>query len=156
MYTVQQLSKMYSCTRQTIYSKLEHEAIQQFLHKDDKGLKLIPEGLNVLNTIISDSKIRHDTQQVNNELDTKHTEKNEYIDMYINTLKAQIEELKLDKEKLQLDKEKLHEELKEQRKILFLVMPEQQEQQEQTKESIKYESEKKKGLITNLKNLFRN
>lgn len=125
MYTVQQLSKMYNCTRQTIYTKLEHEAIQQYLHKEGKGLKLIPEGLSVLNTIISDSKIRQDIQQPYNDLDTKHTEKNKYFDMYVDSLKEQILDKDRQIEYLKLDKEKL---------LLLLVAPDAQPQEEKSNE----------------------
>src|SRR5512135_1299163 len=100
MYSVQQLSKMYKCTRQTIYVKLEHPDIQPYITKNEKGLRLLPEGLSVLNTILSESKLRHDIQEVDSNLDIPLTTKTSYIDKYILSLEEQIKELKLDKEKL--------------------------------------------------------
>lgn len=113
MYSVQTLAKMYKCTRNTIYTKLEHQDIKQFIIKDNKGLKLLPEGLNMLNVLFGESKVTHENQQINTPLNNKETSENEYIDKYVKALESQIDELKL-------DKEKLFNELTEQRKVLQL------------------------------------
>ena len=59
MYSVQELSKMYGCTRVTMYTKLKDTRIQEFLHKDDKGMKLQVEGLNVLNVVMGESNVNN-------------------------------------------------------------------------------------------------
>lgn len=109
MYSVIQLAKMYGCTRATIYNKFKHEEIQQFLQKDEKGIKLVKEGLNVLNVIMSESNIKTDKQQEDTKTNNGFTEEKE---RYVKLLEAQIEELKR-------DKERLYNELAEQRKALL-------------------------------------
>jgi predicted DNA-binding protein YlxM (UPF0122 family) len=43
MYSVSELAKMYNCTRQTIYVKLDRDELKPFLTVTDTGKKLTPE-----------------------------------------------------------------------------------------------------------------
>jgi predicted RNase H-like nuclease (RuvC/YqgF family) len=121
MYTVQELSAMYKCTRKTMYSKLESDNIQQFIIKTDKGIRLMPEGLNTLNIIMADSKVSRE-QEVNNQIDTRETPNvDKYFTLYTEQLKIQshelniqnsylkeqIEDLKQEKEELKREKQEL-------------------------------------------------
>jgi hypothetical protein len=125
MYTVQDLAKMYHCTRQTIYKKFEHEDLQVYTYKDDKGLKLKQEGLQVLNCLLADSNINTKKQEINKQIDITHTTDK----LYVESLKAQIEMLSrqvdsLERDKISLERDKsklyneLYNELKEQRLLL--------------------------------------
>lgn len=110
MYSVQKLAKMYNTTRQTIYTKLEHENIKPFVIIDEKGKKLLPDGINALNSLLSDSKVNI---QKDTNLDNSVTS---YIDKYIDDLKSQIE-------RLENDKQRLYFELEQQRKVFLLAAP---------------------------------
>lgn len=108
MYSVKELAGMYGCTRVTVYKKLKHEDIKEYLHKDEKGLKLQQEGLNVLNILMADSNVKPAKQEVNSQVNNSF---NDTTERYIVSLEAQIEELKR-------DKERLFDELKQQRLLL--------------------------------------
>ena len=111
---------MYNCTRQTIYKKFEYDELKPYTY-NDKGLKLKQEGLEVLNYLLSESKV--DTkQETNKQIDIPNTtDKDKYIDSLngqINMLSRQVESLQEDKKSLEVDKSRLFEELREQRKLL--------------------------------------
>lgn len=126
MYTVQDLAKRYKCTRQTIYKKFEDDKLKQYTYKDDKGLKLKQEGLEVLNYLMANSNVNTKKQETNKEIDVKHTvekvtDNDKYIDSLnrqIEMLSRQVENLQEDKKSLEVDKSRLFEELREQRKLL--------------------------------------
>lgn len=118
MYSVQELARMYNCTRQTIYSKMDNPDIQTYVIKCDKGLRLMPEGLNILNVIMSESKVNKIQQETYKKLDIGHTMQNPIqsidINRYIDALREQIDCLKVDKERLYLQ-------LEQQSKIFLLA-----------------------------------
>jgi hypothetical protein len=89
-YGVTELSKMYNCTRNTIYSRLEEEELAQYVVNTKTGKKLSKEGLSVLNILMGDSKV----------VTLKTENKGQYEDKYINSLECQIDELKKEKEQL--------------------------------------------------------
>jgi hypothetical protein len=111
MYSVQMLSKMYGCTRQTMYNRLDDIRLKEYV-LDDNGKKLLPDGLNMLNLVMSEGRTR---QSKDNQKDEPLTPKvDEMTQKYIAELERQINVLNGDKERLFF-------ELQEQRKILLLA-----------------------------------
>ena len=92
---MKQLSEIYKTSRQTMYEKSKHPDLQQFIVVEGKGRKLLPEGLNVLNVLMADSRVK---LEPNKQIDASV---NEYLDKYIKSLQSQIEVLMKDKELLQ-------------------------------------------------------
>jgi SMC interacting uncharacterized protein involved in chromosome segregation len=117
MFTVKELAERYDVTKKTMYKHIKHEDIQPYLFTDERGLKLMPEGLDLLNVIMANNSIKKP-------IETTTPDINENLHQvvnaeYINALKEQIEELKKDKDELRQDKEKLYIELQEQRQLML-------------------------------------
>lgn len=111
MYSVQKLSKMYGCTRQTMYNRLDDIRLKEYV-LDDNGKKMLPDGLNMLNLVMSEGRTR---QSKDNQKDEPLTPKmDEMTHKYIAELERQINVLNGDKDRLFF-------ELQEQRKILLLA-----------------------------------
>ena len=94
MYTVTELSKMFKTTRVTIYNKFKHKDIQEFVIVTKQGKKLLPEGFNKFQLIMSDSKVYNRNDEKPLQVNTSFNE------AYINSLKEQIVEVKKDKDRL--------------------------------------------------------
>ena len=111
MYSVQKLSKMYGCTRQTMYNRLDDIRLKEYV-LDDNGKKMLPDGLNMLNLVMSEGRTR---QSKDSQKDEPLTPKvDEMTQKYIAELERQINVLNGDKDRLFF-------ELQEQRKILLLA-----------------------------------
>ena len=111
MYSVQKLSKMYGCTRQTMYNRLDDIRLREYV-LDENGKKMLPDGLNMLNLVMSEGRTR---QSKDNQKDEPLTPKvDEMTQKYIAELERQINVLNGDKDRLFF-------ELQEQRKILLLA-----------------------------------
>ena len=109
MYSVAELSKRYNVTRATMYKRLKHESIQEFLVNDNRGLRLNLEGLNALNVIMGQNST---PKSQNTEAYTEiHKALTEEKDRRIRALEEEIRELRA-------DKTRLYEELREQRATL--------------------------------------
>jgi hypothetical protein len=93
MYSVTELSKIFKTTRKTIYRKLETPSIQKYIEQTPNGKKLIQEGFNEFQLLMSTSKVNTSTTQD----DTKEPM---YTKEHVEDLKSQINELKDDKNRL--------------------------------------------------------
>jgi tRNA uridine 5-carbamoylmethylation protein Kti12 len=102
MYSVTELAKIFNTTRKTIYTKLETDNIQSYVEDTKQGKRLKKEGFNILQLLMSESKVTEDKQN-NSVTYTEH------IQDHINSLKSQIETLRIDKDK---QIEELKEEIK--------------------------------------------
>jgi len=103
MYSVAELSKIFNTSRKTMYIKLKEPEIREFVYQAEKGLRLKQEGFNVLQVLLSKSKLAANvTEEVNNDVTVEYNA-GEKIEL-INILKEQVEELK--KEKLEWKEEK--------------------------------------------------
>jgi hypothetical protein len=101
---------MYKCSRQTVYNKFEDIRLKEFVVYEN-GLKMLPDGLNMLNLIMSEGRQR---QPKDNQKDESLTPKLDEMTLkYIAELERQISVLNNDKDRLFF-------ELQEQRKIFLL------------------------------------
>ena len=116
-YNVTELARIYGVTRKTIYTKLENEAIKEYVVATEDGKKLKQEGLNLFNTIIANSK-RCISKQNKDEVNTQVNTEINYMRDHIKMLEDKIEELKADKTNLQKDKEVLFSQFEMQNKII--------------------------------------
>lgn len=135
MYTVTELADLFNTSRNTIYSKLKSSKIKDFVVKTEKGSRLKKEGINVLQLLMSESKV-----SVNLTQEGANNKNCSEINELVSILKEQVEELK--KEKLELKKEKA--EMQEKYDALVGVLLEQQKQQ------LLLESEKSKSFLRRL------
>ena len=107
MYSVSELAKMYNCTRQTIYVKLDRDELKPFLTVTDTGKKLTPEWLNLLNIIMADSKVTLKDSDANRQDEINHSDNTNYQELYIKELKDKIEYLNNVQRKLEDEKKEL-------------------------------------------------
>jgi len=102
MFSVGELAKRFGVSRQTIYNKVATEELKPYVI-DNNGAKLTPDGLDVLTELLADGKAGKQVtkkfeQHRQAEIDTKES----YLDKYVKSLEAQIEELKKEKAGLQV------------------------------------------------------
>lgn len=131
MYSVSDLSKMYSTSRQTIYVKLTDARLTEFIEVTDKGKRLKQEGLSMFNLVMSSCKLDSKLDsQLDNKLDSQldnFTPKNgKYFDKIFEKFINQIEQenLYLKKQIETLQNEKI--ELKNKYDNLVNIFIEQQ------------------------------
>lgn len=148
MYSATQLSKMFKTTRATIYSKFKHTDIQKFVVDTKQGKKLLPEGLNQFQLLMSESKVYKESEHKAIQpvqLDTS------FKNNYINSLRDQIEHLKQENEILRDDKNKQIEDLREDKEKLLNQL---EKQIELAKNSqlllLEGKKEKKRSWLSNL------
>lgn len=107
MYSVLDLAKMYNTSKQTMYGKVKSDEMKPYIVNSEDGIKVDPMGLNVLNVLMANSKVKknssssQDDSQDDSEPIHKHTgEVDQHLTEYINHLKGQIEDLKREKQEL--------------------------------------------------------
>lgn len=64
MYTILELHKLLGVSRNTLYERLKTKEIQEFIFKDDKGIKLKKEGLNTLCALLGNTKLNKEETKV--------------------------------------------------------------------------------------------
>ena len=122
MYSALDLARMFNTTKVTIYKKLKDKSLLEFIKETDNGKKLMQEGLNQFQLLMSESKVSYKVtnKQKKINLSFTSTDNNDYQDNYekidsnftkvnndyIENLKEQIDYLKKDRERLlnQLEK----------------------------------------------------
>lgn len=111
MYSPTELSKIFSTTRQTIYTKFRHKKIKDFVVNTKEGKRLKEEGFNAFQLLMADSKANIKLTEENVKVDTSF--KGEYIEL----LKEQLYDKNKQIERLESDKNKLMEQLERQTKL---------------------------------------
>jgi predicted RNase H-like nuclease (RuvC/YqgF family) len=119
-YGATELSKMYDCSRGTVYNKLKEPSLQEFIVEEKGKTRLIHNGLKPFGHLIAEMKKTQSVQGYNEQKDVheqpKYTPPNDVLNhKYIQSLEKQIEELK--QEKISLKKEM--DELKNREKYLL-------------------------------------
>jgi hypothetical protein len=122
---------MFKTTRTTVYKKFEEPSIQQYLHTNKNGHRLLlADGMNEFTMLMANSKAGAYKQEINTP-----TEHDTYRDEYIQSLKEQIELLKKENERYLI----YNEDLKKKYDSLFdiyLTLTRPQPQLEAPKRSI--------------------
>jgi DNA-binding transcriptional MerR regulator len=89
-YKVGELARMFTVSRQTIYSKLKCQEIRPYITQSDKGKVLSLEGLERLRLLLADSMIDN---KVNNKLTSKEAVQMTYLDKYVQRLEDQVSKM---------------------------------------------------------------
>ena len=111
-YSVTQLAKMFKVSRTTVYSKLEHEQLNKFVHDSEQGKRLNIEGLEVFKMLLANSK-------VNVQMNTSVTPQKDTKEQYIDSLKDQITYLKKEIDDLKIKNELLTNHLLQRDRLLL-------------------------------------
>jgi len=134
MYTVLELTKLTGVSKKTLYEKLKHPDLSQFITQGEKGKLLQQEGLEVLLFILGNSKAGDSKRQVNSVINSKIEGENSSLDSvylgHIETLKETIR--KLDLQILRIEQEKAELQKKYDDMVNFFMQLQQQKLLETT------------------------
>lgn len=106
-YTVKQLASMYHTTRQTIHTKLKHPDMSSYITRQDDKLIIDPAGLNIFNTIMSQSKVALHQNDSSTQSSISQVDGVNYQDLYVKELLKQIESLQQESSRLKEQNDKL-------------------------------------------------